>query len=105
MKNGSTFHLAVFFQNHVPVGGKCFFYKKNILQASWVFLAILLEEPQILPRWLDEPEDFFPKEDHIKHAGTGKIYVPGSHTLVVRKQQVIPSALRHEPVFKPGCQL
>ena len=97
--------IWLFFQNHVPVRGKCFFTRKKILQASWVFLAILLEEPQILPRWLDEPEDFFPKEDHLKHAGTGKIYVPGGHTLVVRKQQVIPSALRHEPVFNPGCQL
>ena len=82
-----------------------FFYKKNVLQASWVFLAILLEEPQSLPRWLEEPEDFLTKEDHMKQAGTGKIYVSGGHTLVVRKQQVIPSDLRHEPVFNPGCQL
>ena len=101
MKNGSTFHL-VFFPKSCSCGGNVFLEK---IISYRLLLAILLEEPQVLPRWFHEPEEFFPKQNHIKDAGTGKIYVPRGHTLVVRKQQVIPSALRHEPVFNPGCQL
>ena len=82
-----------------------FFRRNNLLQAFCVSLAILPEEPQILLRWFDEPEDLFLKQNHIQDAGTGKIYAPGGHARVMREQQIIPTALCQEPIFNSGFRL
>ena len=60
-KMARRFNWLFFFKIMFLWEANVFFTRKNILQVSWVFLAILLEEPQILPRWLNEPEDFSPR--------------------------------------------
>ena len=46
---------------------------------------------------------FFSKQNHIKDAGTGEIYVPGGHALVIGEQQIIPSTLLQKPISTPAA--